>query len=298
MPAVAKPKPPASYVPHPWEYGEEPLPCWAKAVLIVVGPLVLVPLALVRLCVMLAANVAFFVACELIGSENPAVLNPTLSIIARVGLLAFGVWPGLLRVRQPAYLEPAPVLVFAPHRGLVDAFVLVIGRSLQHTARPIAMEEFTKLPVLRSIFRATRGIAVPVPRLAAPKADGEANGAGAREKARAVKSGQSREAMRQAIAAAVATFDAADDTPPIAFAPEGTSHSGRAVLRFFAGAFEAGAPVQPVVIEYPSRYFNAAFFRAAPHVHLLRLLLTPWLAINVDWLPTRHPTAEEVADLT
>ena len=78
--------------------------------------------------------------------------------------------------------------------------------------------------------------------------------------------------------------------------PEGITHNGLSLLRFFPGSFEGGTPIQPVVMAYPFRFFNDHAFLGGTAGHLLKLLLSPYIALTVTLLPLYEPSAAEKAD--
>merc|ERR1712080_436729 len=83
---------------------------------------------------------------------------------------------------------------------------------------------------------------------------------------------------------------------PIALFPEGTATNGRALLRFFSGAFEGGGAVQPILLTYSFHYFNAAAFLTSPPAHICRALLTPWQHVCIEFLPLYVPSEAEAVD--
>ena len=164
--------------------------------------------------------------------------------------------------------RPGPVLVLAPHCGALEGFVMMYDGM----PRAIAMETYAKLPVVSSIFRASGGLAVPVPASndearkakqqqhqrkhdakVAPAELSEAPTATAappEEASRAQGPKPSTLAVRKAIAAHKQAFNpaVAANAVPLCILPEGTTHSGRTLVKFFSGAFEGGGPVQPVLL--------------------------------------------------
>jgi lysophosphatidylcholine acyltransferase/lyso-PAF acetyltransferase len=101
-------------------------------------------------------------------------------------------------------------------------------------------------------------------------------------------------AVREAILEHKQRFRPGDT--PIGILPEGSTHNGRGLLTFFSGAFQGGSPVQPVTLRYPFRYHNTAAFLTTLTGHVLGLLLAPWVAMEVCFLPTHVPSEEERAD--
>jgi 1-acyl-sn-glycerol-3-phosphate acyltransferase len=169
------------------------------------------------------------------------------------------------------------------------------------------METYANLPVVSSIFRASGGLAVPV-----PASNDEARRAKQQQQKKrdvkvapaelsevpAASEKPSTLAVRKAIAAHKQAFNpaVAANAVPLCILPEGTTHSGRTLLKFFSGAFEGGGPVQPVLLSYPYTYFHAACFGGGMAEHVLRLLINPWQRVEVTYMPVYHPSAEEQTD--
>ena len=83
---------------------------------------------------------------------------------------------------------------------------------------------------------------------------------------------------------------------PIMILPEGITHNGLSMLKFFPGSFEGGLPVQPVVFSYPFKYFNTHSFLSDLGTHLIKLLWAPYTSLAVTILPIYRPSEEEKAD--
>ena len=298
-----------SDVPHPWDdYGEVVLPLHKKVLLVLASPLLFL-LVILRILLLLVLAVLLVLVCCAFGSRR-CIIQPLVVALGRLFLLAFGVWPGMLQVTKPAGLEPAPVLALAPHVGGLEAFVMMYDGM----PRAIAMETYARLPVISSIFHASGGIAVPVPATndeARKARQGKAKVAPAELPAEpaaaatdapvgaARKPAEKRSAaVRNAIAAHKKGFNPADpaNRVPLCILPEGTTHSGRSLIKFFSGAFEGGGPIQPVLLSYPYVHFHAAFFGRGLGDHAFRLLVNPWQRVEVTYLPVYHPTAEEQVD--
>ena len=106
--------------------------------------------------------------------------------------------------------------VVAPHTGLLDALVLL----WLCCPRPVAKETYAALPLVRTLFSALEGLAVPIPsskrlnsatRKVAPMEEGGGD-VGEREAA--------RRQVRLALREHKASFMAGRDVP-VAIAPEG-----------------------------------------------------------------------------
>jgi len=281
---------------HPYDYAEAPLPLYKKMLLWISLPLVLV-LAVIRLVMVLLLAVMLVLLCTIFGRCR-WIIQPAVSIIGRSFLLCFGVWPGLLRVTKPTKPEPSPMIVLAPHVGALEAFVMMYDGM----PRAIAMETYANLPVVSSIFRASGGLSVPVPasndqiKKGRGPSDAKVMPAPLDEKSSAPSAEKpSTLAVRHAIAAHKKSFDPTDPAKsiPLCILPEGTTHSGRSLIKFFSGAFEGGGSVQPVLLSYPYHHFHAAFFGSGMGDHVLRLLINPYQRVEVTYLPVYHPSAEE-----
>lgn len=85
--------------------------------------------------------------------------------------------------------------------------------------------------------------------------------------------------------------------PALLLFPEGTTTNGAFLLPFRRGAFLAGLPVQPVLLQYRWRRWCPAWETAPLVPHLAMLLLSPpgSLSVELRFLPTVAPSAEEAA---
>lgn len=287
--------------PHPYDYAEQPLPLYGKFVVALAFPVVLVPLALLRLILVIILALLLLLLCMLF-SRWRFIFQPIVSGLGRLFLLCFGVWPGMLSYRKPKSTEKAPVIALAPHLGGLEAFVMMYDGL----PRAIAKEAYTRIPILSSVFRASGGIAVPVAaandevkrerrkkaKKVLPKTDGDEENQAEQRKEKP------SHGVRQAIVAHKRSFNPSIPSLaiPVCILPEGTTHNGVSLIKFFSGAFEGGGSVQPVLLSYPHTYFNAAFFGRSLGDHLMRLLLNPWQFVRVVYLDVYHPSDAEAAD--
>jgi len=283
-PDTTSPPPPlGAEPPHPYDVHEQPLPLALKLLL------VLLPLLLLRIAILVLAFLLFVLACFLFQS-SPAALHFLLPLIARFALVGFGVWPGLISIEGKPPRVFAPIYLSAPHVGLLDAWLWIyLG-----PARPMMMEAYTKIPVVSTVFRATRGIVVTKRTESAGWLAGKdgGNSVDASSKAKAAA-----ESAKRAIAQHKEVFDIeAPHEMPLLICPEGHTHSGNSLLHFFPGAFEGGTTLQPVVVVYPYKYFNAAAFVTTLTSHVLRIMMSPYIRIVVKYLPVRRPTEAEASD--
>ena len=280
--------------------GVAPLSPICRTAVLCLTAMLLLPFRLLLLltCAWLACACAFLAGDRTEQRCAPKWLTAVLRLLGRLCLLACGVWPGLLTVHGKQ--EDAPVLVVAPHCGALD-MLFFMAHGLP---RPVAKAPYARLPILGALFRAAGGIAVPLPvapagavpscRKVSPKPD-EPRGADTVSGAAKPSAVQSvTHAVREAILEHKQRFKSGDT--PIGILPEGTTHNGCGLLLFFSGAFEGGSPVQPVTLRYPFKRQNSAAFLTTIPSHCLRLLLAPWVEMEVSFLPTYVPSEKERAN--
>lgn len=85
-------------------------------------------------------------------------------------------------------------------------------------------------------------------------------------------------------------------SPLVLLFPEGTTSNGRYLLPFKTGAFLAGTPVQPVVLQYSGPFFNPAWETIGGIRHIFLLLCQPWHSLKVTYLSLYHASLEETQD--
>jgi 1-acyl-sn-glycerol-3-phosphate acyltransferase len=224
--------------------------------------------AVVRLaCLLLGALV--YVTCARIKAPRIA--------LTRLAMCCFGVLPGLLAVddrREKSDAAETPIVVLAPHHGLLEG----LFAAYYFDARPMMMATFARLPVIGSIVRANGALLVELKR---HKKGSSVAPADAKPSA----------AARQALATHAAEFKGGR---PVAVLPEGTTHNGAALLKFFGGAFSPLAPVQPVCVRYSSACVDGSFCGTLA-AHLARLLCAPYQRMSVVVLPAARPLDGEDA---
>ena len=153
---------------HPYATAEQPL---SAALLLPLKLLlcVLFPFRLVLLlvCLLGAGVVGFFgtlgvytkgqKSCELTGLRR-TIVGGLIGLLARGAMLALGCLPGMCQVTGKIGTPAAPIIVAAPHVGLMDGLFF-----LWHSfPRPVVLEPYTKLPFIASLFVATGGLPVPL----------------------------------------------------------------------------------------------------------------------------------------
>lgn len=160
----------------------------------------------------------------------------------------------------------SPKITVANHPGSID----VLAVFLERPGRFLGKSFFGKVPVMRTYAKAVGCIWVD-------RGDQESRVA-------------AREALRE-----VATSQDPSVLPIILF-PEGTTTNGKALIRFQAGSFRAGAPVQPILVKLPHRFFNPAWAAITFGSHAFRLLTQLHNSMTVEVLPPYLPSEEEAAD--
>ena len=242
---------------HPYAYADAvPAP-----VAFVVGA----ALAVVRLaCLLLGALV--YVTCARIKAPRIA--------LTRLAMWCFGVlWLTVDDRRGKSDAAETPIVVLAPHHGLLEG----LFAAYYFDARPMMMATFAKLPVIGAIVRANGALLVELKR---HKKGSSVAPADARPSA----------AARQALATHAAEFKGGR---PVAVLPEGTTHNGAALLKFFEGAFKPLAPVQPVCVRFSGCVDGS--FCGTLISHLARLLCAPYQRMTVVVLPATRPLDGEDA---
>ena len=220
--------------------------------------------AVVRLaCLLLGALV--YVTCARIKALRIA--------LTRLAMWCFGVLWLTVDDRRAKGDEAAPIVVLAPHHGLLEG----LFAAYYFDARPMMMATFAKLPVIGAIVRANGALLVELKR---HKKGSSVAPADAKPSA----------AARQALATHASEFKGGR---PVAVLPEGTTHNGAALLKFFAGAFSPLAPVQPVCVRFSGCVDGS--FCGTLAAHLARLLCAPYQRMTVVVLPATRPLDGEDA---
>mmetsp|Transcript_1786 Transcript_1786/g.2685 ORF Transcript_1786/g.2685 Transcript_1786/m.2685 type:complete len:429 (+) Transcript_1786:213-1499(+) len=86
----------------------------------------------------------------------------------------------------------------------------------------------------------------------------------------------------------------------LALAPEGTCTNRTSLIQFKKGAFEPGAPVQPVLLRWEYKSFDPSWTAAAPNRGLvvIRSLCQFYQGVTVEYLPVYYPNEKEKKDPT
>ena len=242
---------------HPYAYADAvPAP-----VAFVVGA----ALAVVRLACLLLGSLVY-VTCARIKAPRIG--------LTRLAMWCFGVlWLTVDDRRGKSDAAETPIVVLAPHHGLLEG----LFAAYYFDARPMMMATFAKLPVIGAIVRANGALLVELKRHAPNKI--------------APADAKPSAAARQALATHAAEFKGGR---PVAVLPEGTTHNGASLLKFFDGAFGPLAPVQPVCVRYSSACVDGSFCGTLV-AHLARLLCAPYQRMTVVVLPATRPLDGEDA---
>lgn len=84
--------------------------------------------------------------------------------------------------------------------------------------------------------------------------------------------------------------------PPVAIFPEGTTTNGKYLLSFRTGAFIAGSPVAPVLVQYKYKWFSPTYESIRTNPYLIGILAQLWNRIQYYRLPVYYPSDEEKKD--
>ena len=222
-----------------------------------------------------AAFAAVRLACLLLGSlvyVTCARIKAPRIALTRLAMWCFGVlWLSVEDRREKG--EAAPIIVLAPHHGLLEG----LFAAYYFDARPMMMATFAKLPVIGAIVRANGALLVELKR--------HKKGSSV-----APEDAKPSAAARQALAMHASEYRGGR---PVAVLPEGTTHNGASLLKFFAGAFAPLAPVQPVCVRFSGCVDGS--FCGTLAAHLARLLCAPYQRMSVVVLPATRPLDGEDA---
>ena len=238
--------------------------------------LVLWPLGLARLVLLLVwllvcNTIAWLLLCCLgDGSKKPntschlLIVRIFQRVLARGMLFCLGFF--WIEVKGEAIREQTEdgkrlVIVSAPHCNFVDGLIVICAGV---AVSPVAMHWVSKLPLLGSVFTLTQGIKV-------------------------VRGGGVTALIQERVESPTL------NSPPMIF-PEGTTGNGRCLMQFKSGAFVAGAPVQPVVLGYPSCSYAATWSTASLQTLLARTMCQVFNRATVQVLPVVIPTEADLAD--
>lgn len=166
---------------------------------------------------------------------------------------------------KPAPVSEAPIVV-ANHLAPWEAFALMHFAGTTFISRA---ENF-KIPVFGTVLRGLQSVSV----------------------------NRDESQSRDAVASEIRRRTTEPGWPRTGIFPEGTVTNGKFLLQFRTGAFQAGVPVQPVVVNYLYRHCDPSW--AGTYVGLGALTLrlaTQWNnTMCLRFLPVYYPSEEEKLD--
>lgn len=83
---------------------------------------------------------------------------------------------------------------------------------------------------------------------------------------------------------------------PLLLFPEATTTNGQFLLPFKSGAFLAGAPLQPVILQYGSRRFSPSWESIVATRHIFLMLCNVFHTVTCYKLPVYYPSEAEKKD--
>jgi lysophosphatidylcholine acyltransferase/lyso-PAF acetyltransferase len=210
------------------------------------------------------ATVAVY-ACVLAALVGLGAGERAVSAVTRVAARLVLVWFGFWRIEQRGEPGPACALVVSNHISYLDALLLMASPLCPAF---LLKKTCTQVPLVGRIALALGGVAVD------------------------------REQTTATTARLVARATRGDRGRPTAVFCEGTTSNGSTLLRFRTGAFVPAQPVQPVLLEYPTRQgeFSPAFESVLLPVHVWRMLSQWGHCARVTYLPVYTPSAAEAKD--
>uniref|UniRef100_A0A0G4IBX0 Phospholipid/glycerol acyltransferase domain-containing protein n=1 Tax=Chromera velia CCMP2878 TaxID=1169474 RepID=A0A0G4IBX0_9ALVE len=110
------------------------------------------------------------------------------------------------------------------------------------------------------------------------------------------ESSEARRLVRESVSSIAKGEELGRWTLPLNMFPEGTTTNGRSLIRFQSGAFVAGAPVQPVVIQFPWCVFNPCWAAIGGGELFLRILFQVYGCATITILPPYYPSEAEKQD--
>lgn len=83
---------------------------------------------------------------------------------------------------------------------------------------------------------------------------------------------------------------------PLLLFPEATTTNGQFLLPFKSGAFLAGEPLQPVILQYGARRFSPSWESIIATRHIFLLLCNVFHTVTCYKLPVYYPSEQEKKD--
>lgn len=262
----------ASSQQRPFERLDRNATGWALRAQLLLAAVTLVP---VRLAFALALFTWYF--CTIQALSWLGCSRETLRAVTRPGsrllLVVLGFWT-IEERNKPRRGAILPSMVISNHVS-----VLEVVYFMSSAACPSFLMKLTcmQVPVIGSMAVKLGGILV----------DRENRGGGGATEALLARVAQLREDKEHG-----------RPVQPVLCFPEGTTSNGKYLMPFRSGAFRAGVPVLPVMVEFPfsGSQFSCAYEAVSTPVFIFRLLAQWRHRMRVTYMDTYEPTPEEVRD--
>jgi lysophosphatidylcholine acyltransferase/lyso-PAF acetyltransferase len=265
-------KKPTTKQTNPFTYPGNIFPPW-EFIKFIIGIFTIVP---IKIIIMLLTIPIAWMFCKLsisCGFDDSKPMSKIrqkflvpVGYLARFWLFLFGYY-WVESTGTPCTSKEARVLVCAPHSTFVDTLFIIYTFGCPSA---ISKAENKDYPLAGVFFRAIQAIAVD----------------------RA-----SREAKDAALEQLKQRCSNPEERPLMVF-PEGTCTNRSSLITFKRGAFIAGQPVQPIVLEWPYCFFDPTWSAAGPNrlILVFRLLSQVYNRMRVHFLPVYYPNEEEKAN--
>ena len=230
--------------------------------------ILLLPLALLRGLVFLLLATTYFCAHSLVPRSRPVLRHRILYFLLRS--VAFVI--GFVSVSVQGDIPPPsalPPLILGNHTSYLDVLFLLMLFQPAFVSAACAQE----VPIVGAIATSLDSVFVD---FGPPSSS---------------RSGSVTAAILDRVDAHLPGA-----TPPLALFPEGTTTNGTALLRFRTGAFAPGAPVLPVLIEYPFASFSPSWESIEIAHHIFFMLTSLYHSVRIRILPVYTPSPSLAAN--
>ncbi|CAH8672975.1 unnamed protein product [Schistosoma haematobium] len=193
------------------------------------------------------------------------LILPIVRMSARLVFFAGGFhWIKIQGIR--ASRKEAPIMVIAPHSSFLDALVVVVLGLPSVVGKTESAESF-----VGGFVRMLQPILV---------------------------NREDPNSRKKAIQELIRRAKSEEDWPQIVIFPEGTCTNRSCIATFKPGAFNAGVPVQPVIVRWPNKVDSVTWVCEGPGVFkLLWLLLSQFNnRLEIEFLPVYQPNEDEQMD--
>ncbi|KAM9327769.1 lysophospholipid acyltransferase LPCAT4-like [Pholidichthys leucotaenia] len=191
------------------------------------------------------------------------LIHPILWVLGRAVFFCLGFLHVKVKGRR-ADVKEAPVLVVAPHSGFFDMIIMFSTQLPMVVSR----SENLSLPIIGALLECIQSVVV---------------------------SRKDPESRRKTVAQINERLNSNGYWPQMLMFPEGTTTNGRSLIKFKAGAFLPGVPVQPVLLRYPNKldtvrwtYKGTTWYQAMWHT-----VSQLYTNLTVEFLPVYVPSQEE-----